>query len=79
MSYFSGTTIKYAGLPKDSSIVWRAKEYSVTHFDYDTVKARAQRCIDEGDKKGLEVMTKNIKEVIKNNPGLFDDFLEIVE
>ena len=79
MSYVSGTTIKYAGIPKDCTIVWRPKVYSITHFDYDTVMARAERCKEQDEKKGLEVMSKNIREVIKNNPGLFDDFLEIIE
>lgn len=75
---FSGTKIKYRGIAKDSTIEWKPKEYPVDKFDYDKVKARVERCKEEGDRKGLEVITKNIKRVCKDNPNVFDDFLKLV-
>jgi hypothetical protein len=76
---FSGTKIKYRGIDKDSTIVWKPKHYDVDKFDFDKVKARIEKCKEEGDKKALEVITKNIKRVCKDNPDVFDDFLSLVE
>ena len=75
---FSGTSIKYKGIAKDSTIVWKPKKYEVDAFDYDKVKARVEKCKEEGDKKALEVITKNIKRVCKDNPDIFDNFLKLV-
>ena len=37
---FSGTSIKYRGIAKDSTIVWKPKQYPIDAFDYDKVKAK---------------------------------------
>ena len=54
---FSGTKIRYRGIDKDSTIVWKPKHYDVDRFDFDKVKARIEKCKEEGDKKALEVIT----------------------
>lgn len=76
---FSGTKIRYRGIDKDSTIVWKPKTYEVDRFDFDKVKARIERCKEEGDKEALKIITKNIKRVCKDNPDVFDDFLSLVE
>ena len=75
---FSGTSIKYRGIAKESTIVQKPKTYAIDAFDYDKVKARVEKCKEEGDNKALEVITKNIKRVCKDNPEIFDDFLKLV-
>ena len=76
---FSGTKIRYRGIDKDSTIVWKPKHYDVDRFDFDKVKARIEKFKEEGDKEALKIITKNIKRVCKDNPDVFDDFLSLVE
>lgn len=66
---------RYYGIPTDSTIVWKRKEYEPGHFDFEKFKVRVEKLKEEGDKRGLATMRKNTERVCKDNPGMFDEFL----
>ncbi len=70
---------RYYGMPKDSTVVWKPKIYDADKFDYDKVKARVEAMKEKKDKKGLETMKRNFDRVCKDNPGVFDHFLELLK
>ena len=71
--------IEYKGIEKDTSIVWKPKVYDDPFkFDYDTVKARIETAEQAGFTDDVATIKKNIKRVVADNPGMFDDFLELV-
>ena len=71
--------IEYKGIEKDTSIVWKPKVYD-DHFkfEYDTVKSRIETAEQAGFTDDVATIKKNIKRVVSDNPGMFDDFLELV-
>lgn len=73
------TNSKYQGIPKDTTIAWRAKKYPIDKFSYNEVKLRVEKVRASGDKEALKTITKNIKRVCADNPEIFDEFLELVE
>ena len=70
---------RYYGMPKDSTVVWKPKIYAADKFDYDNIKARVADLKEMNNKQGLETLTRNLERVCKDNPGVFDDFLELVK
>jgi hypothetical protein len=66
---------RYYGIPKDSTIVWKPKHYAADHFDFDKFSERVAKLKEEGNKKALQTMQKNVERVVKDNPDMFDDFL----
>lgn len=71
--------IEYKGIEKDTSIVWKPKVYDDPFkFDYDKVKARIETAEQAGFTDDVATIKKNIKRVVSDNPGMFDDFLELV-
>lgn len=71
--------IEYKGIEKDTSIVWKPKVYDDPFkFDYDTVKSRIETAEQAGFTDDVATIKKNIKRVVSDNPGMFDDFLELV-
>ena len=70
---------RYYGMPKDSTVVWKPKIYDADKFDYDKVKARVEAMKEKKYKKGLETMKRNFDRVCKDNPGVFDHFLELLK
>ena len=43
------------------------------------VKARVEDLKEKKNKKGLETMKRNFERVCKDNPGVFDHFLELLK
>lgn len=70
---------RYYGMPKDSTVVWKPKTYDADKFDYDKVKARIEVMKENKNKKGLETMKRNLDRVCKDNPGVFNHFLELLK
>jgi hypothetical protein len=70
---------RYYGMPKDSTIVWKPKIYAADKFDFEKVKARVSDMKEKNNKKGLETMARNFERVCKDNPGVFDHFLELLK
>jgi hypothetical protein len=71
--------LKYKGIEKDSTIQWRPTIYDDPFkFDYDTVKTRIETAEQAGFTDDVATIKKNIKRVVADNPGMFDDFLELV-
>ena len=69
----------YKGIDKDSTIVWKPRVYDDPFkFDFDTVKARIEKAESEAYTDDVETIKTNIKRVVRDNPGMFDDFLELV-
>ena len=70
---------RYYGMPKDSTVVWKPKIYAAYKFDFENVKARVSDMKEKNNKKGLETMARNFERVCKDNPGVFDHFLELLK
>ena len=70
---------RYYVMPKDSTIVWKPKIYAADKFDFEKVKARVSDMKEKNNKKGLETMARNFERVCKDNPGVFDHFLELLK
>ena len=70
---------RYYGVPKDSTVVWKKRTFSADSFDYEKIKARVAGLKESNNKQGLATITKNIKKVCTDNPGIFDEFLALVE
>ena len=70
---------RYYGMPKDSTVVWKPKIYAADKFDFEKVKARVSDMKEKNNKKGLETMARNFERVCKDNPGVFDHFLELLK
>jgi len=69
----------YKGIDKESTIVWKPKVYDDPFkFDYERTKARIEAAEEAGYTDDVETIKKNIKRVVADNPGMFDDFLELV-
>ena len=70
---------RYYGMAKDSTVTWKPKIYPADKFDYDKIKARVEDLKEKKNKKGLETMKRNFERVCKDNPGVFDHFLELLK
>jgi len=70
---------RYYGMAKDSTVTWKPKIYPADKFDYEKVKARVEKYKEEGNKKGLKTMARNFERVCRDNPGVFDHFLELLK
>lgn len=69
---------RYYGIPKDSTIQWKPKKYAIDHFDFEKFKERVEALKQAGDKKALKTIKKNVERVCKDNPDMFDDFLNLL-
>jgi len=69
---------RYYGIPKDSTIQWKPKKYAIDHFDFEKFKERVEKLQEAGDKKALKTIKKNVERVCKDNPDMFDDFLNLL-
>lgn len=69
---------RYYGIPKDSTIQWKPKKYAIDHFDFEKFKERVEALQQAGDKKALKTIKKNVERVCKDNPDMFDDFLNLL-
>ena len=70
---------RYYGMPKDSTVTWKPKKFPADKFDFEKVKARVEKYKEEGNKKGLKTMARNFERVCRDNPGVFDHFLELLK
>ena len=58
---------------------WKPKVYNDPFkFDFEKVKARIEKAEEEGYTSDVETIKRNIKRVINDNPGMFDDFAELL-
>lgn len=71
-------SIKYKGMPKDSTVVWKPKFYDADTFDFEKVKARLDKAVEDGNKEAVKTITRNIRRVCDDNPGIFDDFEALI-
>lgn len=61
-----------------SNLQWKPKEYPVGKFDFDKVKARLEKFIEEGNKVSVKAMKDNIKRVVRDNPH-YKDFAQLLD
>jgi hypothetical protein len=76
------TKLKYKGIGVDTlqNIKWVPKIYNDPFkFDYDVVKQRIEDRRKSGYEDDVSTIKRNIKRVCEDNPGTFDDFLELLE
>ncbi len=72
---------KYRGIDLDILPImqWKPKKYDDPfRFDYDKVKARIEKAEEAGFTDDVDTIKRNIKRVVADNPGMFDDFLDLV-
>lgn len=69
---------RYYGIPKDSTIQWKPKKYAIDAFDFEKFKERVERLQKEGNKNALKTIKKNVERICKDNPDMFDDFLNLL-
>lgn len=69
---------RYYGIPKDSTIQWKPKKYEIDAFDFEKFKERVERLQKEGNKNALKTIKKNVERICKDNPDMFDDFLNLL-
>ena len=73
---------KYRGIDIDvlSTIRWYPKVYDNPYqFDFDVVKERMETARSEGYEDDVSTIKRNIKRITTDNPGIFDDFLVLLE
>lgn len=69
---------RYYGIPKDSTIQWKPKKYAIDAFDFEKFKERVEKLQEEGNKNALKTIKKNVERICKDNPDMFDDFLNLL-
>ncbi len=69
---------RYYGIPKDSTIQWKPKKYAIDAFDFEKFKVRVEKLQEEGNKASLKTIRKNVERICKDNPDMFDDFLNLL-
>lgn len=69
---------RYYGIPKDSTIQWKPKKYAIDAFDFEKFKERVEKLQKEGNKNALKTIKKNVERICKDNPDMFDDFLNLL-
>ncbi len=72
---------KYKGIDLDTlgTIAWYPKKYDDPFkFDFDKVKARIETAEKAGYTDDVATIKRNITRVVKDNPGMFDEFMELV-
>ncbi len=72
---------KYRGIDLDTlgTIAWYPKVYDDPFkFDYDVVKARIEKAQEAGYTDDVDCIKRNITRVVRDNPGMFDEFMELV-
>ena len=69
---------RYYGIPRDTTIVWKPKKYAIDAFNFDKFKLRVEKYQEEGNKQALKTIRRNVERVCKDNPDMFDDFLNIL-
>ena len=75
------TRIKYKGIDPFtlSTMVWKPRVYDDPFkFDYDKVKERIEKAEAAGYTDDVATIKRNIKTVIKDNPGMFDQFADLL-
>ena len=70
---------RYYGIARDSTVVWKPKIYPADKFDYEKIKAKVANLKENKNKKGLETLSRNLERVCRDNPGVFDHFLELLK
>jgi hypothetical protein len=73
---------KYKGIGVDTlqHIRWQPKIYSDPFiFDFDVVKQRIEDRRQAGYEDDVSTIKRNIVRVCGDNPGTFDDFLQLLE
>lgn len=76
------TKIPYKGMHPFTleTIQWKPRVYDDPFkFDYERVKNVIEERTKEGFVDDVATIKRNIKTVCRDNPGLFDDFLELLE
>jgi hypothetical protein len=76
------TRIKYKGIDPDilNTVKWYPKIYeNPFRFDFDLVKKRMEEARAAGYEDDVSTIKRNIKRVTEDNPGVFDDFLVLLE
>ena len=74
--------IKYKGIDPEmlSTFKWYPKIYeNPFRFDFDLVKKRMEEARAAGYEDDVSTIKRNIKRVTEDNPGVFDDFLVLLE
>lgn len=70
----------YRGIALDSTIQWKPKIYhDPFKFDIEKVRERIKVATEEGRIDDVDTIKRNIKRVVEDNPGMFDDFMELVD
>ena len=73
---------KYKGIDPDilSTNRWYPKVYdNPFKFDFDKVQKRMETARAEGYEDDVSTIKRNIKRITEDNPGIFDDFLVLLE
>ena len=76
------TRTKYRGMHIDTlnTVQWKPRVYDDPfRFDFDTVKERIEARYKEGYTDDVATIKRNIKTVMRDNPGLFDNFEVLLE
>jgi|TARA_B110000444_G_scaffold260002_1_gene305514 hypothetical protein len=75
------TRLKYKGIAQDilHLVRWYPKSYEPFTFDFDVVKTRMETARAAGYEDDVSTIKRNIKRVTSDNPGIFDEFLPLLE
>ena len=76
------TRIPYKGIDPEilQTIRWYPKVYdNPFKFDFDKVKERMETARAAGYEDDVSTIKRNIKRITEDNPGIFDDFLVLLE
>jgi hypothetical protein len=73
--------LKYRGIDVYTlkHVRWLPKMYEPFTFDFDVVKKRIEDKRAAGYEDDVSTIKRNIKRVTSDNPGIFDEFLPLLE